>query len=128
MHTDITEEKIQQRHVFFDLGTNNGDSVKYFISKEEKLKQEKQLKGYGAVDNIKWEIYAFEANPFFNKIGCTQPYLPSKIDLFEAFTKSTNNSLASKSFTDGRFEGSILIVLDLNFDFFNSIKILMNNF
>ena len=58
-----------RRHVFLDLGTNNGDSVKFFVDKAEKSNDGyKFLQGYGALDNKKWEIYAVEANPYFNKV------------------------------------------------------------
>ena len=57
------------KHVFFDLGTNNGDSVKFFVDKSERKHNGYEvLKGYGALNNKTWEIYAIEANPFFNKI------------------------------------------------------------
>jgi FkbM family methyltransferase len=62
-----TNENVK-RHVFLDLGTNNGDSVKFFVDKAERSIEQSYLKGYGALDNKKWEIYAIEANPYFNKI------------------------------------------------------------
>ena len=55
------------RNVFFDLGTNNGDSVKFFIDKTMRTENESFLKGYGGANNKKWEIYAVEANPYFDK-------------------------------------------------------------
>ena len=56
-----------KRHVFFDLGTNNGDSVKYFIDTANRSNKE-LLKGYGSFNEISWEIYAVEANPYFNQM------------------------------------------------------------
>ena len=58
----------QKRHIFLDLGANNGDSVKFFIDKADRTIEQSYLKGYGALDNKKWEIYAVEANPYFNKV------------------------------------------------------------
>ena len=67
-HNDKTDYS-KRRHVFLDLGTNNGDSVKFFVDKAEKSNDGyKVLQGYGALDNKKWEIYAVEANPYFNKV------------------------------------------------------------
>lgn len=61
----LIEKQPEKRHVFFDLGTNNGDSVKYFI--DEAVRSEKDvLKGYGYLNQVSWEIYAIEANPYFN--------------------------------------------------------------
>jgi hypothetical protein len=67
---ETSQNKIsKKRHIFLDLGTNNGDSVKFFVDKAEKSSDGyKVLQGYGALDNKKWEIYAIEANPYFNKI------------------------------------------------------------
>jgi hypothetical protein len=62
-----TSENVK-RHVFLDLGTNNGDSVKFFVDKAERSIEQSYLKGYGALNNKTWEIYAIEANPYFNKI------------------------------------------------------------
>ena len=65
----------KRRHVFLDLGTNNGDSTKFFVDKAKNAmlnakssESNKILQGYGALENKKWEIYAIEANPYFNKI------------------------------------------------------------
>ena len=57
----------RMRHVFIDLGANNGDSIKYFINTNSDYNENKEfLKGYGAKNDTKWDIYAVEANPFFN--------------------------------------------------------------
>ena len=58
----------KKRYVFFDLGTNNGDSVTYFIDKAQRSDKDSFLKGYGALNDKKWEIYAVEANLYFNKM------------------------------------------------------------
>ena len=58
----------KKRYVFFDLGTNNGDSVTFFIDKAQRSDKDSFLKGYGALNGKKWEIYAVEANPYFNKM------------------------------------------------------------
>ena len=58
----------KKRHVFFDLGTNDGESVRNFIEVRPKKDTDGIIKGYGTLDNKKWEIYAVEANPYFNKI------------------------------------------------------------
>ena len=62
--------KGKKRFVFIDLGANTGDSIKYFIDKNESPESQKidqYLKGYGARTDTRWEIYCVEANPYFNK-------------------------------------------------------------
>ena len=63
-HQQIQEIKEikKKRHVFFDLGTNNGDSVKFFVDKTVRSEKDSFLKGYGAIDDKKWEIYKEEAD------------------------------------------------------------------
>ena len=68
VNKDIKPKDRKKRFVFFDLGTNNGDSVKFFVDKVVRSDKDSFLKGYGALDNKKWEIYAVEANPYFNKV------------------------------------------------------------
>jgi FkbM family methyltransferase len=63
----ISSEVNTKRHVFFDLGTNNGNSILYFLSENTSKSENDYLKGYGSKNNVKWEIYAVEANPIFNK-------------------------------------------------------------
>ena len=58
----------KSRNVFIDLGTNDGQSVKYFIDRPLTRKDNESLEGYGSLDGKKWEIYAIEANPYFNSI------------------------------------------------------------
>lgn len=53
------------KNVYFDLGTNNGDSIKYFLAKSNKMPYS-LLKNYEKRLNSKWEIFAFEANSYFN--------------------------------------------------------------
>ena len=56
------------RYVFLDLGTNDGQSVKYFINKAPNKKNKAPLEGYGALGGKIWEIYVVEANPYFNSM------------------------------------------------------------
>lgn len=63
--TFFTDSKLKKR-VFIDLGANIGDTVRYFID-DVATDTDELLRGYGAKDRKKWEIYAVEANPFFNK-------------------------------------------------------------
>jgi FkbM family methyltransferase len=91
--TDIVKENKfktnKKRYAFFDLGTNNGDSVKFFIDKIDRTDKDSYLKGYGAIDNKKWEIYAVEANPFFNEIlGDVKKYSEDKGHKFNLFTET----------------------------------------
>ena len=62
----MREKNLKKRNVFLDLGTNNGLSVKQFIDVPVIKKDDSYLEGYGALDGKKWEIYAVEANPYFN--------------------------------------------------------------
>jgi hypothetical protein len=58
-----------KRHAFIDLGANTGDSIRYFIDKNHNPsnRSREYLKGYGAKNNTKWDVYAVEANPYFNE-------------------------------------------------------------
>lgn len=63
------------RHIYVDLGANNGESVKAFINDMSdegnvaingRAENRKALKEFvGAVKD--WEVYVFEANPIFNE-------------------------------------------------------------
>jgi len=54
------------KHVFIDLGANNGDSIKMFL-KTESYSVSETIKGL-IVENKTWVIYAVEANPYFNEM------------------------------------------------------------
>ena len=67
IHNLVSNLNDHKRYVFIDLGTNNGDSIKYFFDINPNYNESVEfLKGYGGKSNLKWEIYAVEANPFFN--------------------------------------------------------------
>ena len=84
-----TNQLKKKRHVFLDLGTNNGDSVRFFIDKAERNMQQSFLKGYGALDNKTWEIYAIEANPYFNeKLSNLKSYCESLGHSFNLLTET----------------------------------------
>lgn len=69
--------KRSKRHVFFDLGANIGDSARFFVEIDNNPPNN-TLKGYGARNDTKWEIYAFEANPVHNeKLDQTKHYCES---------------------------------------------------
>jgi FkbM family methyltransferase len=61
---DFKLKYFETRHAFFDLGTNNGDSVMYFIKTDGKPEG---LRNYGLMSRKLWDVYMVEANPFFNK-------------------------------------------------------------
>jgi FkbM family methyltransferase len=67
----VGSENYTRRHAFFDLGTNNGDSVMYFFKSGHKIAEQKDegnmVRNYGSKDGRKWDVYIVEANPFFNK-------------------------------------------------------------
>lgn len=56
--------KRQKRNVFFDFGANFGDSIESFVGNEGAIGG-KGLTGLGKQG--KWDIWGFEANPFFNE-------------------------------------------------------------
>jgi len=64
---EASSEKIQvvvdrsPRKVFIDLGANRGDSIEIFLGI---YKRDTSLFGLGSSGD--WEIYGFEANPYFN--------------------------------------------------------------
>ena len=60
---------VQKKHAFFDLGSNNGDSVMYFIKDDQKIEEQKEntLRNYGTKSGHVWDVYIIEANPFFDR-------------------------------------------------------------
>lgn len=53
-----------RRYIFIDLGSNNGDSVYNFFNEEQKYPK---ILDSNIVNIVKWEIFAFEANPIFDE-------------------------------------------------------------
>jgi FkbM family methyltransferase len=66
LRNHVTEQK---KHAFFDLGSNNGDSVMYFFKDDQKIEEQKEntLRNYGTKSGYVWDVYIIEANPFFNR-------------------------------------------------------------
>jgi hypothetical protein len=58
----------QKKHAFFDLGSNNGDSVMYFFKDDQKIEEQQEytVKNYGTKSGHVWDVHIIEANPFFN--------------------------------------------------------------
>ena len=55
-----------KKHIFIDLGANNGDSIKMFL-KIKSYSMRETIKEY-TTENKSWHIYAVEANPYFNEM------------------------------------------------------------
>lgn len=67
----LTSQSKTVRHVFFDIGVNNGDSLlKFFNQKNRGIVGGNLIySSFGpAAQSAKWIVYAFEANPTFNDI------------------------------------------------------------
>jgi hypothetical protein len=50
-----------RKYVYFDLGTNNGDSVLGFLHQKRNYPN---ILDRNIVEKNRWEIYMFEANPY----------------------------------------------------------------
>lgn len=61
-------QKIERKNIFINLGTGNGDSVKYFFTNYAKPSEYASYKGYGTRSEKTWIVYAVEANPYFNSM------------------------------------------------------------
>jgi hypothetical protein len=69
--TEVEYVAYKKRHVFFDLGVNNGDSLLRFFNMRNRGNVGGDLiyKKFGAEAELaRWIAYAFEANPKFNDI------------------------------------------------------------
>ena len=65
------EKETMKNYIYFDLGTNNGDSILSFFELEPRLPQFVErsytYKKFGPeAEKAKWTIYAFEANAKFD--------------------------------------------------------------
>ena len=67
---DIDNGNPDRKYVYFDLGTNNGDSLKNFFGIDRKIHPEWKLNielNSKRINSVNWIAYAFEANPKFNE-------------------------------------------------------------
>jgi FkbM family methyltransferase len=64
----IYKENKERRYVYFDLGTNNGDSLLRFFNLPNNGITDGNLTMSQFDSNVNWIAHAYEANPKFNQI------------------------------------------------------------
>lgn len=90
---DLGELRSSRKFVVFDLGANNGDSLSNFFGIGEN-KMYNQLNNE-KINQVKWTVYAFEANPYFNghlaKLGDTLGEHGHTVNMFSSTAAWTHN-------------------------------------